>query len=420
MKNQTIYRRIPILFAAVCIALILLMVFQINWLLTSREMIREQFDQKVELVIGNALSSHNKTYTHDLTLSESHCCSDDKSCYTLDGNTGFIPRSERKALEKSISSSMACYGIEDEYHLALICSNNIKKSPKSYSCSLYPSTKHSETGVQLTVTFPYRNKYVFDKLKFMLVSSILIFLLLATVSFIILNALIQQKRITENNIDFFNNTAHELKTPLTNISLALNLFNRKNESVQGQQYLKIIERESSKLSKQIERVLHLSKMESGDDHLRLEEIDLKTVVTEAVDYMDMIRAKKDGKIQLDLPETPCIIKSDRFHLTNICINLLDNALKYCEEPPQIKISLKKHDNYYKLTFSDKGIGISKYDLEHIFEKFQRVNTGDVQDTKGFGIGLSYVKTALEMLNGFIKVHSELHKGTQFEISLPSV
>ena len=93
-------------------------------------------------------------------------------------------------------------------------------------------------------------------------------------------------------------------------------------------------------------------------------------------------------------------------------------MKYCDENPHLKISVSHQNGLIKLLFSDNGIGISKYDQEHIFQKFQRVNTGDVQNTKGFGIGLSYVKAALDMHKGFIKVNSEVNKGSQFEISIP--
>jgi len=174
------------------------------------------------------------------------------------------------------------------------------------------------------------------------------------------------------------------------------------------------------LSHQVDRVLYLSKMEKGEYTLDQTEIDLKEVIREAVQYMDMIREEKNGTIELDFPDEDCIVRGDRFHLNNICINLLDNALKYCDDDPIVKISLRHQNGVLKLLFTDNGIGISKYDQEHIFKKFQRVNTGDIQNTKGFGIGLSYVRTALALHKGFIKVSSELNSGSQFEISIPTI
>ena len=418
MKDWIKNRRIPLLFSAACLSLLLLIVFQINWLLTSQQLVEEQFDQKVNLVLGSALNHFNTSRANDLILDSSTCCAADKACYSLFTDDLYISLEEQDKLEETIADYMSCFGIADAYEFSIVDKQLIdKSSKKSYNCSVDPTNVQAEE-VRLQVNFPCRSQYVFDKLKFMMISSILISMLLATVSFLILKALIQQKRTTENNIDFFNNTAHELKTPLTNISLALNLFNRKNKDVKDQKYLQIIKRESAKLTNQIERVLYLSKMESGEYILEKEEFDLREVVQQAVQYMDMIRAEKKGEINLDLPETSCVVKGDRFHLNNICINLVDNALKYCEQNPIINISLRQEADTFKLIFSDNGIGISKYDQEHIFEKFQRVSTGDIQNVKGFGIGLSYVKTVLEMHKGFIKVQSELNKGTQFEISIP--
>jgi len=381
-------------------------------------MIEEQFDQKVNLALGSALTQHNAEYSKELSLELFNSCQGSKDCCYYGSDTINISSQEQADLAKTISSSMTCFGIEEDYDIAMVSDvNAVEKASKTYSCSI-DRTNTESNDVQLLVSFPCKQQYVFDKLKFMIISAILISLFLATVSFIILRALIQQKRLTENNIDFFNNTAHELKTPLTNISLALSLFNRGNHSPKEEKYLQIIKRESSKLTNQIERVLYLSKMENGEYTLKETSLDLKEIIQEAVQYMDMIRAEENGVIELDLPAAPCMVLGDRFHLGNICINLLDNALKYCEKDPRIKISLSQENGVYKLLFSDNGIGISKFDQEHIFKKFQRVNTGDIQNTKGFGIGLSYVKTALEMHRGLIKVSSELHKGSQFEISLP--
>ncbi len=420
MKNRFSSYRIPLLFSAVCLALLLLIVFQVNWLLTSRALVEEQFDQKVNLALGSALSQHNNTYSKDLNLELFNTCGSADDCCYFGTDTIYISKQEQDDLAKALSSSMACFGVDEDYQMALVSdANKVDKESKGYTCSFTPLSGEDEP-VQLCVTFPCKQQYVFDKLKFMIISAVLISLLLASISFIILRALVQQKRLTENNIDFFNNTAHELKTPLTNISLALSLFNRKNNNPKDQKYLDIIKRESSKLGHQVDRVLYLSKMEKGEYILDETEVNLKEVISDAVQYMDMIREEKSGLIELDFPQEDYIVRGDRFHLNNICINLLDNALKYCETDPIVKISLRQQNGIVKLLFTDNGIGISKYDQEHIFKKFQRVNTGDIQNTKGFGIGLSYVRTALALHKGFIKVNSELNNGSQFEISIPTV
>ncbi len=419
MKNWINQYRIPLLFAAVCVALTLLIVFQVNWLLTARDMVKEQFDQKVSLALGSTLTDYNAKHTQELLLNEFNSCVDNKACYFFEGQVDEILGAEKDTLLATLSGYMSCFGIEEQYDVAILNKQNYCKASNSYCCAINPTVQEM-ADYQLSVTFPCRDDYVFDKLKFMILSCILISLLLAVVSFIILKALVQQERITENNIDFFNNTAHELKTPLTNITLALSLFNRQNKDKANNKYLGIIQKENTKLITQIERVLYLSKMESEGYALQETELNLKEIVTEAIGYMEMITNEKNGQITTDFPVSPCIVKGDKFHLNNICVNLIDNALKYCKKQPQVQISIREQNGMYKLLFSDNGIGISRNDQAHIFKKFQRVNTGDIKESKGFGIGLSYVKKALELHRGYIKVNSELHKGSQFEIGLPTI
>ncbi len=420
LKNWITHHRIPLLFSAVCLALLLLIVFQVNWLLTSRALVEEQFDQRVSLALGSALTEYNTKYSKDLFLEEFNSCADnkDKACYFFESDVkNAIPKSEQAVLLKTLSGYMSCFGIDEGYDVAIFNNQSYCAEDDAYCCAINPNVIEM-ADYQLSVSFPRRGDYVFDKLKFMMLSSVLISLLLGLVSFIILRALVQQKRITENNIDFFNNTAHELKTPLANITLALSLFNRKNKEHEGNKYLHIIETENSKLITQIKRVLYLSKMESEEYRLQEEELDLRAIVNKAVGYMEMIINEKKGIIEIDFPANECLVKGDPFHLNNICINLIDNALKYCERKPHLSISIREERCRYKLIFSDNGIGISKNDQAHIFKKFQRVNTGDIRETKGFGIGLSYVKKALELHKAYIEVKSELNKGSQFEISIP--
>ncbi len=380
-------------------------------------MVEEQFDQKVSLALGSTLTEYNSKYSKEIIALKETGCGENEDCYYFDSEINAIPDHRKDELTEMLSGHLQCFGIEDQYDVAILDKKLSCNSSNSYCCTINPSLDIMKDH-QLYVSFPLKGNYVYDKLKFMIFSSVLISLLLALVSFIILKALVQQKIITDNNIDFFNNTAHELKTPLTNITLALSLFNRQYQDTKGQKYLDIIKRENSRLAAQIEKVLYLSKMESEEYSLQEEAIDLKVIVSEAVNYMEMISNEKNGTIQTNFPAHECIIKGDPFHLKNICINLIDNSLKYCTKTPQLSISISEECGMYKLLFSDNGIGISKNDQAHIFKKFQRVNTGDIKDSKGFGIGLSYVKKALELHKGQIVVKSELNKGSQFEISLP--
>lgn len=420
LKNWIKLNQIPFLFAFVCLGLVSLVAFQITWLTNSKVLIEEQFDQKVNLAIGSALSDFNNAHQTKFDVEEIACCDPDDDCKFIEVGKEPMSAESQWELEAYLKSYMECFGIDEKYSVGVFDTGCtiIADSEKSYSCSVNPPNSANQEFL-LGVSFQSRDTYLFDKMKFMILSSILIFLLLATVSFIILRALIKQKRITSNNIDFFNNTAHELKTPLTNISLALTLLSKKHEAIKKDRYAEIIKAENTKLSHQIERVLFLSRMESGEYQLNKQKINLKELIHEVIDNMQLIIQQEKGVIKVDFPQEDYHVQGDYYHLSNVFKNLIDNSLKYCEKEPMIEIMLTEEDNHVRLSFSDNGIGISKHDQNHIFEKFQRVNTGDVREAKGFGIGLSYVKTVIEMHKGLIQVQSELNKGSQFELLIPN-
>ncbi len=393
------------------------MAFQINWILTSRKLIEEQFDQKVNLAMGSALDDFNKRYKKDIHLEDWEDCGDDYRYKVIPNSKGELSLEEQRGLKASLGNYMKCYGIAEKYK-AEVFYNSCPVGEKSYCCTI-KTGKNCDQMFSLGVSFLSKKDYLFDKMKFMILSSALIFILLSSVSFLILRALIRQKRITDNNIDFFNNTAHELKTPLTNISLALNLLKRKNEHLQSDRYAHIIKSETTKLADQIERVLFLSRMENGEYKIKKEQVNLNKIIAEVVENMQMRIEQEKGQITFHPLQEPAIVLGDYYHLSNVFKNLIDNAIKYCDSAPTIDIHIKKTAEDIRIKISDNGVGISKHDQEHIFEKFQRVNTGNVRDAKGFGIGLSYVKTVIELHKGLIQVHSELKKGSQFELGIPN-
>ncbi len=416
------------------------MSFQISWLSTSKNLIEEQFDQKVNMAMGSALRDFNMANKTKLDVDDSADCMGDVPYKYIELGRKPLPKESQEELKEYLQAYMACFGIDEKCSIDIFESNSNTLSPsggsyacritpteignskgkrKSYSCSIKTPVSNN-TEFLLGVSFLSKDEYLYDKMKFMIFSSILIFLLLATVSFIILRALVKQKRITENNIDFFNNTAHELKTPLTNISLALTMLGKKYQNVKDDKYANIIRKENSKLANQIERVLFLSSMENGDYELNKQVVNLNDMIQEVVNNMQLIAEQKNGIIHFNPPNDEYELEGDYYHLSNVIKNLIDNALKYCEKDPVINIKLTEAPNHIKVSIADNGIGISKHDQNHIFEKFQRVNTGDVRNNKGFGIGLSYVKTVIEMHKGLINVNSELNKGSQFDLLIPNV
>ncbi len=392
-------------------AILLLLYFQISWLQQSRSLLEEQFDQKVDMAMCMAVNYLNAD-SPTATL----------SCAAPINNT---PKCEDKVVSSSpfsiedteiaLQRAMEFYNIDAYYQVEI----TQKKSNKTgtYCCALTPFSINSD-GHRMQVSFPGKSAYIFKEIRFMLISSILILLLISGLFALINWMLHRQKRVAQRNIDFFNNMAHEFKTPLTNIQLASNLLAKKETHLKDNRYLQIVSDEGKKLREQVERILQISKLESGEDILHKEKIDLVQLLNETIHGMQVALEDKGGQLIFQPNNSHLFVEADRFHLANVFRNLIDNAIKYCDHTPQIQISLVQDEKDINIQFQDNGVGICKSNQAFIFEKFQRISTGNVHDKKGFGLGLVYVKKVVELHKGMIRVISNLKKGSRFDVILP--
>ena len=221
--------------------------------------------------------------------------------------------------------------------------------------------------------------------------------------------------------DFINNMTHEFKTPISTVALACEALQdedvKKNETF-VKRYISIIQAENKRLGMQVEKVLQMATLDKKDFKLKLEKLDVHEVIDRALGNINIQIEKRQGVIKKQLLADTKEVIADEVHLTNIIYNLLDNANKYSPEKPEISITTKNYNGGIIVQISDKGIGMSKEVLNRIFEKFYREPTGNLHDVKGFGLGLTYVKTMLDALGGTIGVKSDIAKGSTFEIYLP--
>lgn len=235
--------------------------------------------------------------------------------------------------------------------------------------------------------------------------------------------ILQQRKLSDMKTDFINNMTHELKTPISTISLSSSTILRdelQNDPERLQKYASIIYKENKRLEKQVERVLSIAKIDKQEVQLRKETLDLHEIIHESTENFQMGQLElNDGKIMLNLEANPCLVFADEVHLVNVIYNLMDNAVKYCAENPEITISTSNSKSGVSLEILDNGIGIKRENQKYIFDKFYRVPTGDLHDVKGFGLGLFYVKEILERHGGSISLKSTLGKGTSFKIWLPT-
>lgn len=273
----------------------------------------------------------------------------------------------------------------------------------------------------LSVYFPNQKSYIFSSLGLMTFSTFMLTIIIIFSFSATIYIIFRQKRLSEIKNDFVSNMTHELKTPISTISLAAQMLNDKSIPVERKNlvYLGgIIADESKRLGHQVEKVLQLAIFEKTKLKLKLKDIDVHEIITKVTSNFSIQLDSIGGKLECDLSASDPICTADEVHVTNLVNNLLDNALKYRNGHPEIIISTQSSSRGIVIAVKDNGIGISKENLKRIFDQFYRVPTGNIHNVKGFGLGLSYVKKITETHGGKIWVESILGEGSVFSIYLP--
>ena len=302
-------------------------------------------------------------------------------------------------------------------------------SPRNYQYAYplnSPSGSEAENlspnEVLIVITLNYKS-LVFESLWLPIISAIVFTMLIMTAFYLTVSTMLRQKKLSEIKNDFINNMTHEFKTPLATISLAVDAL--RNEKVVSDKekmsyFSTIIKEENKRMNRQVETILKAALLDKQEVQLLMRPVHAHQVIKEVVENFTLQLEEKKGHAELVLNADSDLIDADEVHFSNLIINLIDNAIKYSkdDQPPLIKITTGSTAKSIVITIEDNGIGMSKETVRRVFEKFYRAHTGNIHNVKGFGLGLSYVKTMVEAHGGQIKVESILGRGSTFTIELP--
>jgi two-component system phosphate regulon sensor histidine kinase PhoR len=290
-----------------------------------------------------------------------------------------------------------------------------------YKVDLFKDADRLESTGQLVLFLPKLKQEIWNSLWGTFAGSFIFTALILFCFIYTISVIFRQKKLSEMKTDFINNMTHEFKTPIATIGLAAESINSEKiihspESVR--RFIRIIRQENERMLGQVEQVLQTAQLEKEAMKLHLEELNLHDMLKNATEQISVQIDHKHGKLITGFEAERAVIKGDLVHIENIIFNLLDNAIKYSKEKPELELYTRNTNGSIEIEFKDHGIGISKDQKKYIFDKFYRVHTGNLHDVKGFGLGLSYVKAMVEAHQGTIDVQSEPGEGSSFLIKFP--
>ena len=408
-------------------ALIIVLIIQVNWIFETAKIKEELFTEKANIVLSK---------TTEALSSDKEAC---KSIENNDQASGSIVINACRSTEVCISNPeihkidslfkhfMSFYNFHIDYSFVVIKPIPFKlKNENSYTNNIYRKRLQelaSKNGLELVLIFPEKEEFIMAEMGTLFITSVILIVVVLVMFWRTILSLMKEKKISEHTTDFLNNMTHEFKTPLTNIALAGKMM-IKDSNVKQEDKIKhysgIILEENEKLRLQVEQVLSMTALERGEIPLQKTELDVHALIKECIKCIGIQIENKQGDLKLELNAESVVVIADKTHLINALCNLIDNALKYSKEKPELLIQTFNRGQNLIIIVSDKGIGIEDKYFKKVFDKFFRVPTGNVHDVKGFGLGLAYVKKIIELHGGTIELQSEIAKCTTFSIRLPYV
>lgn len=436
-------RTFPVIVILISLSLCGLIILQVSWFKNLLEVTRNQFDDNL-VDVGKSVSmdlskSVNATQVLRLPRRGGLTFSSEFHLHVIKPPTvqeKFTPQEVhnriRSAMDrqnlKHMDFEFAVTDMNDDYEML----------SKNFGSELYdtvnnrrlyapilpnenPDVEEIPSLEHLIIVVPDFNKQIWASLRWVMFGAIVFMVVIIAAFYVTVKSLLNQKKLSEIKSDFINNMTHEFKTPLATISLAVDAL--RNEKVQSDKekakyFSNIIKEENIRMNKHVETILQAALMEKQELQLNLVPLQVHEVIQHVLENYQLQLKEKEADVQLLLNAKNDMISADEVHFTNLFSNLIDNAIKYSNDKLRITISTHSTKNHVIVRVADNGIGMSKESVKRIFEKFYRAHTGNLHNVKGFGLGMSYVKTVIDAHKGKIKVESTPGKGTSFTIEMP--
>lgn len=404
------------------VAIVGILVVQILWTKEAFNTEGKKFSQKVHVTLLRVVDRLYKYNNNEFPL-QNPINKVSNDYYIVNVNNDFDAnllefclRTEFERADLITDFEYAIYKCESD---EMVYGNYVSFQDKRTKRSNFHFPKQKNLVYYFAIRFPHERGYLLSTLRFWLVTSLILVVILLIYVYSIFTIL-QQKKYSELQKDFINNMTHEFKTPLSSILIAANYL-AKQSSIQEDEKLRIyngiIIDQSTKLNAHIEKILDVARSDKEPLELKSEPVKVRTLLQHVA---ESFRLKyPEARISIDAGESDPVIQADLFHLTNVFYNLLDNSVKYCDEQPDIRIRLNQEKEVWCLSVTDNGIGVNTKDLALMFEKFYRGSTKRSREVRGFGLGLYYVRKVIQLHRWKIQALQNPEKGLTISLVIPA-
>ena len=400
--------KIPGIALASVIVVAGLLYYQYSWMQHSHRLMEEIFSQKVSMALCSAIESCNGSSTCTAT-----CASSETSGCVLNDAEKLMADTY---FTQTLTQKLAFYHLPTDYKIYSGEEGDFDGS--SYPVCVVNLADNDDGDGMLAISFDQKDQYFQANLGW--IPLVTLGILLFTIC-VLLTAnwlLLRQKKLLRTNVDFFNNIAHEFNTPLTNIGLATNMLRKKYRQLNDDPLVDVVRKESAALLDQTSHILDLARVENEGFFIEKVPVPLQSLVHKAVAEMKMLADQHRASIHVKEIPVDVEVLADPYHMKNVLKNLLDNAIKYGGNTPEIKIQSQIEEDGILISVTDNGVGFPQGESRKIFERFHRIQENST-NKKGFGLGLSYVRKIMEMHQGSVRAFSEPNKGSRFILHLPN-
>ncbi|HMG91967.1 MAG TPA: HAMP domain-containing sensor histidine kinase [Chryseolinea sp.] len=385
---------------------------QVKWLLQSARVEESFLSQRVNMALCSAM---------DVLSKDRALCSNVQSCVSHGKGTFEIAftKQEKQKIDSVIAQHLWFYNIQVPFQTTFSpYTSDASSNPLSLSQALLYPAKAGMQNVLVHIEIPSKSQLIRSQINGTFVLSVIVLTLLIWIFISTVRALIREKKIRQETVDFINTMAHDLKTPISNISVALAMFNRERENPGKNQYITIIETETVRLKDRARRILGMASVDAVlEESSDQSEIDIHEVINQSIDALRIKLHETQSSIERNFDAPKSIVKGSRLQLSSAIMNIIDNAVTYSQEASSIKIQTKNDGNGISIAIEDNGPGIPSKEQGLVFKKAYRVRSGN-KLPEGYGLGLYLAKTSVEKNGGKLSLSSDGVSGSCFVIQLP--